>query len=918
MTNKNINPNDKTQLLDSAHDLLNLRRHPLTYFFHPKSVALVGASERKGSVGCATFSNLVGGGFKGPLYPVNPKSPTVLGREAYKSVLDIPFEVDLVVITTPAATVPEIITQCISKNIASAVIISAGFKEIGPDGKKLEDDISKLARGKMRIIGPNCLGIMNPPVGLNATFSQTIANPGNVAFLSQSGALCTAILDWSLEKSIGFSGFVSTGSMADVGWGDLIDYYGADESTKSIVIYMESIGDARSFLSAAREVSLNKPIIVIKAGRTQAAAKAAASHTGSLTGSDEVLDTAFRRCGVLRVNEISEIFDMANILGKQPLPSGRRLTIVTNAGGPGVLATDALVTGGGELASLSTECMANLNRFLPTAWSHGNPVDILGDATAERFAKTLQHIIDEPESDGTLIITTPQGMTNPLEIARQLIPYANAKKPIFASWMGGKQVEEGAEVLAQAGIPTFPFPDAAVNAFNYMWTFRENLKMLYETPAVAPFQEEEPARKGVSALLARIRASGRTLLTEFESKQVLETYAFPVVKTRVAKSADEAISLAKDFGFPVVLKVHSETLTHKTDVGGVALNLRDEIEVKGAFFDIQANIAKKARPQDFLGVTVQPMVPADGYELILGSSVDPQFGPVLLFGLGGQLVEVFKDHSLALPPLTTTLARRMMERTKIYKALHGVRGRKSVDLDTLERWLVRFGQIVINHPEIHEIDINPLLVSENRCLALDARIVLYAEDLKTLPRPAIRPYPSHYTWSFAMKNGETVVVRPIRPEDEHLMIEFHEKLSEETVYSRYLKPFNLSDRTAHERLTRICFIDYDREIALVALKADGEGRSSILAVARLKKNFPESSGELSVVVVDPFQKQGLGLELIRRLVQIAKMESVESLSANWTQGNEPMKAIFERLGFTVKKQANRMTAFLNSSDPFPT
>ncbi len=498
-----------TPSFDPIHDLLNLKKHPLTSFFLPNSVALVGASERLGSVGRKILENLLQAGFKGQIYAVNHRQENVLGRPAYKSVLDLPETVDLVVVTTPAPSVYKIIQQCIEKRIPSAVVISAGFKELGAEGQKLENDIISLARGQIRLLGPNCLGLMNPLIGLNATFARSIAKTGQVAFLSQSGALCTAILDWSLKQSFGFSGFVSVGSMADIGWGDLIDYFGADEATRSIVIYMESIGNARAFLSAAREVSLNKPIIVIKAGRTLAAATAAASHTGSLTGSDEVLDAAFRRCGVLRVNEISEIFYMADILSKQDLPKGRRLAIVTNAGGPGVLATDALVLGGGELAEISEKTLNQLDQILPAAWSHANPIDILGDASAERFTQTLKCVLNESESDAVLVITTPQGMTEPQDIAEQLIRDAKeSTKPILTSWMGGDHMLTGIETLNSGGIPNFPFPDEAVKAFNYMWQSKDNLKMLYETPIFAHDKESiiDQAQEQVSKLLFEIQS----------------------------------------------------------------------------------------------------------------------------------------------------------------------------------------------------------------------------------------------------------------------------------------------------------------------------------------------------------------------------------------------------------------------------
>jgi acetyltransferase len=557
-------------------------------------------------------------------------------------------------------------------------------QERGAAGSALERQIQEQLRGSaMRLIGPNCLGVMNPIIGMNATFAKDAPKAGNVAFLSQSGALLTAILDWSHKEGVGFSAIVSTGSMLDVGWGDLIYHFGDDPHTKSILLYMESVGDARSFLSAAREVALSKPIIVIKAGRSEAASKAAASHTGALTGSDEVLDAAFRRCGVLRVHNIADLFYMAEVLGKQPRPKGNRLTILTNAGGPGVLATDALVANGGELAKLSERTLQKLDEFLPAHWSHGNPVDILGDADSERYAKAIEIAAQDPNSDGLLVALAPQGMTNPSEIAERLKPYAHSSgKPLLASWMGGTSVAAGEALLNAGGVPTFPFPDTAARAFTYMWRYSENLRSLYETPSLAEGHDlTAAARNGVEEIIQGVRQSGRLLLNEFESKAVLSHYGIPTVETRIARSEDEAVSHASQIEFPVVLKIFSDTITHKTDVGGVKLNLQDEAAVRKAYQSIQTSVAEKVGADQFGGVTVQAMVKLEGYELILGSSVDPQFGPVLLFGSGGQLVEVYKDRALALPPLNTTLAQRLMEQTQIFKALKGVRGaRRSISL----------------------------------------------------------------------------------------------------------------------------------------------------------------------------------------------------------------------------------------------
>jgi acetyltransferase len=891
--------------IESAHDILHhTTRRPLSPIFSPESVALIGATEALNSVGRTILENLTKGGFTGPIYPVNPKRDTVLGIKAYPSILAVPTVPDLAVIVTPPATVPAIIKDCGAKGVKGAIIISAGFKEIGAPGVELERQVlEEASKAGLRIVGPNCLGVMVPGNKLNATFAATMARPGSVGFISQSGALCTAILDWSLKENVGFSAFVSLGSMLDVSWGDLIQHLGDDPNTKSIVIYMESIGDARAFLSAAREVALTKPIIVIKPGRTAAAAKAAASHTGSLTGSDEVLQAAFQRVGVLRVEAISELFDMAEVLAKQPRPNGPRLTIVTNAGGPGVLATDMLIGAGAQLANLAPETMEAFNKLLPPTWSHNNPVDIIGDAKPELYAKSLEIAAKDPNTDGILIILTPQAMTDPTATAECLKGYAQIpNKPVIASWMGADSVAKGEDILNAVQIPTFKYPDRAAKSFYYMWSYSENLRQLYETPAMPDDAHGEVDREKAAAIIGEVRKSGRTILTEFESKKLLAAYGIPTVETHIALTESDAVKQAARLGFPVVLKLYSETITHKTDVGGVQLNLRTASAVRQAWKAIEASCTKKVGKEHFLGVTVQPMIKLDGYEIIIGSSMDPQFGPVLLFGTGGQLVEVFKDRALGLPPLNATLARRMMERTKIFTALKGVRGRKATNIAALEQILVRFSQLVVEQPWISELDINPLLVSAERIFALDARVVLH--DPKTpenkLPHPAIRPYPIQYATTWKMKNKAPVVIRPIRPEDEPLIVKFHETLSEESVYNRYFSALKLSQRVAHERLTRICFNDYDREIALVAeLKVAKGEEKKILGVGRLSKQHTPGEAEFAVLINDEWQRQGLGTELLRRLIEIGRDEKLKQLSGAILADNHAMQHVCRKVGFKV-------------------
>jgi acetyltransferase len=890
-----------------ANDVLRQGRHPLASFFRPRSVAVVGATEAPGSVGRTLLHNLLATPFGGTVHPVNPKRDTVLGLKAYRSLSAIGAPVDLAVIVTPASTVPSIVGECADLGVPAAVIISAGFREIGADGAALEARVAAEARrGKVRVIGPNCLGVMSPLSGLNATFAAAMARPGNVAFLSQSGALLTAILDWSVQAQVGFSAIASLGSMLDVGWSDLIDYFGDDPRTRAIVIYMESIGNARAFLSAAREVALTKPIIVIKAGRCAAASHAAASHTGALTGSDDVLDAAFRRAGVLRVTDISEVFHLADVLGKQPRPAGPRLAIITNAGGPAVLATDALVACGGQLAPIEAATLARLDAVLPPAWSHGNPIDILGDADPTRYAAALALAADAPASDGLLAILTPQDMTDPTLTAEALGKHARiAGKPVLASWMGGAGVAAGAEILRRAGIPTFAFPDEAARTFCHMWRYADNLRALYETPAPRPEGDSRPQL--VTELLAGARAEGRTLLDEQESKAVLASYGIPTVETRIARTASEAAAAARAIGFPVVVKLWSRTITHKSDVGGVKLGLADAAAVERAFHDIASAVTAKMGTTSgagaFAGVSVQPQVDRRaGFELILGSAPDPQFGPVIMFGAGGELVEVLGDRALALPPLNTTLARRLMEGTHIFRALSGARGRAPVDLDALAELLVRFADLVAAHPRIREIDVNPLLASASGLVALDARVVLFDADVADadLPRTAIRPYPAAYASRGELRDGTPVILRPIRPEDESLMIKFHGQLSEQSVRMRYAEGLRLDDRTAHDRLVRVCFGDYDRELALVAERRVAGG-PEIIALGRLSRERARGNtdAEFSLLVADPWQGKGVGGQLLARLIEVARQEGITRIYAEILEANLHMQRLCARLGFVM-------------------
>jgi len=633
---------------------------------------------------------------------------------------------------------------------------------------------------------------------------------------------------------------------------------------------------------------------------------------------------AFRRAGVLRVSRIAELFYLAEVLSKQPRPKGNRLSIVTNAGGPGVLATDELITSGGELTELSPKAIQAYDQLLPDAWSHNNPIDILGDASPERYAKSLQIAAQDENSDGMLVILTPQDMTDPTRTAEELVfATADINKPLLASWMGGSGVVEGEMILNRANIPAFPYPDTAARMFSYMANYTAILKRMYETPVLISESDDAPKTSKATEIIQNVRKSGRTILTEFESKQLLANYGIPTVETRIAKDADTAVQVSREIGYPVVLKLHSETITHKTDVEGVQLNLVDEIEVRDAFERIKENVttlvgevSEHGIPH-FLGVTVQPMIDLEGFELILGSSIDPQFGPVLLFGMGGTLVEVFKDSSLALPPLNSTLAGRMMETTKIYQALKGVRGREGVNLEALEKTLIRFSQLIAEQRWIEEFDINPLIASPDGVLALDARVLVFGSDLdeEDLPQLAIRPYPTQYVSEWTARDGSKIIFRPIRAEDELEIVKFHETLSDRSVFLRYMHPMILDDRAAHERLSRICHCDYDREITLVIEKVDaGEKELKILGALRITKLHGTNAARFSLLISDKSQGKGLGSELMRRLIPIARQEKLDRLEAIMTPDNRIMQGLCSKLGFSFSKTDDGMVRaeiFLN-------
>jgi acetyltransferase len=876
----------------------------LDKIFDPKSIAIIGASDVEGSVGLSIVKNLTQQGYSGKVYLVNIRKPEILGAKTYPTVLEIPEVVDLAMIATPAKTVPEVMEECGRAGVKGAIIISAGFKEIGPEGKALELMILEKARKYgIRVIGPNCIGVIRPRLNLNATFVDKVAKPGKVAFLSQSGALGSAILDWAISQNIGFSNFVSVGSMIDVDFGDLIDYFGTDPYTKSILMYAEGITEARKFMSAARHFARTKPIIVVKSGKYSESAKAAASHTGSLSGEDAIYDAAFKRAGIVRVDEIEDLFNAAEVLGTQPLPKGPNLAIITNAGGPGVMATDALIARGGKLAKLSEETLNKLNSSLPPFWSHGNPIDVLGDAQPERYKAAIQACLNDENVDGIVIIFTQQGTVEGKEVAAGIVEIMKQKsyceKTILTSFIGNGAAKEANEIFNANNIPTYATPEQAVKTYLTMFQYQRNLELIYETPEELPVGAAPPKRP-INVVFRCAIMENREVLTEDEAKRVLKYYNFPVVDTAVANNVDEAAAYARKMGFPVVLKILSPQILHKSDAGGVILNVHSEKEVRHAFETLIQRATAYNPEAQIIGVTVQPMVERKGYEVIIGGKTDPVFGPTILFGMGGVGVELFKDFSIGLPPLNTTLIRRMMEDTRIYQLLKGYRNAPPVNIKVLEETLLLFSQLLVDFPQIKEIDINPLLINEKDACILDARIVIDKEKACQKLEPhehlVISPYPKKYELLWMLENGQQVLLRPIKPEDEPMWEEMFQNFSEESIRYRF---FGMLRDTPHEMRVRYCNIDYDREIAIVA-ETTTEGRRKLLGVTRLAIEPDGKSGELAFIVGDKWQNYGLGTKMVDYTLDIAKDMGVENVTSIMLQDNYRALSLTKKMGFTLE------------------
>jgi acetyltransferase len=876
----------------------------LDAIFLPGSVAIIGASNRPGSIGTSVWQNMLAGGYKGRVFPVNLKYKSLDGHKVYRSLASIPEVVDLVVVTTPAATVADIIKEAGKKGVPGMVIVSAGFKESGKQGQRLFDKIQKLAfQHKIRIIGPNCVGVIHPPTGLNASFARRQALPGKLALISQSGAICTSILDWAYDQRVGFSHFISVGSMVDVSYHDLIDYLAMDRSTSAILIYMESLDDARKFMSAARAFSRNKPIIVLKAGKSTEGAQAALSHTGSLAGNDAVFDAAFQRAGIIRVNTIQDLFDCAQALAMQPLPQGKRLAVITNAGGPAILATDFLISNGGRLAELSAATVQALNGNLSPAWSKGNPVDVLGDGSPAQLQFALETVSRDAGVDAVLVIFTTQGVVDASEAAQAIVDadVDTSGKPMLASWMGEQDVADAREILEEARIPNYRYPENAVNVFLKMHSYKRNLELLYETPPSAPF-DFKPDRKRANAIMKAAVRSGQSTLSEAHGAQLLECYDIPVLPMKLARDEEEAVEFGQEIGFPLVMKVSGPGLIHKTELGGVKLPIKHPNQVKKAFRDIVESVRSHKPDAEIDGVLLLPYI-KKRHELLLGSKTDEIFGPVLVFGMGGVAVEVFRDQVIGLPPLNMILARRLIEQTKIYTLLKGYRNMPGVDLDSIYFLLIRFGYLVVDYPEIREMDINPFAVDEHGGVVLDVKIVLHEEGAK-LPassyyHPVIPPYPEQYNTTVKLKDETTVQLRPIRPEDEPLEARMFDYLSKETIYFRF---FGYIPKPEHKNMTRFTHIDYDREMAIIATQKSTSGKEEMMGVVRIIGDPWGQVAEYAIVVADPYQRKGLGSILTGYILDIAREKGYKKVYASLLKSNTGMKVLFEKFGFTIRKE----------------
>ena len=877
-----------------------LERHYLTSLFEPKTVAVIGASERENSVGSVIFRNILDSGYKGRLYPINPKHESIHGIAAYKSIEDIGARVELAVIATKPKTVPEIVEQCGRSGIRNIIIISAGFSESGHTGAALERKTMEIARSYgVRVLGPNCLGIIRPEIGLNATFARVTASVGNLALVSQSGAICSAVLDWAASNKVGFSSVISLGSTADVDFGEILDYLVYDNRSHYILLYIEGIRNSRRVMSALRSAARFKPIILLKAGRHAAGSAAVQVHSGMLTGSDIVFDAAIRRSGVVRVKTIGQLFYASKALASKFRPQGKRLAIVTNGGGPGAMAADRAGDMDIPLAELSADTMKALNSKLSTNWSRSNPVDIVGDATPDHYRDAILSVAQDDGVDGVLVMLAPQAMTQPTEVAQAVIEVSNATpKAIIACWMGQEHVEEGRLAMENAGIPAFRMPETAVELYYHISTYYRNQTLLLQTPygaaSISP-QETEGAKMLVEAVLQE----HRKVLSEMESKAILRAFRIPVAQTMVARTPTEALLLAEQIGFPVAMKVDSPDLVRKSDAGGVRLNITNAPSVRNAYHDIIEVVQKRHPNARINGVSIEPyLARPNGRELMIGVERDPTFGPIITFGAGGTEVEIFSDRAVALPPLNQYLAQDLIRSTRAAKLLGEFRNMPPINMEALEDVLLHISEMVCELPWLQELDLNPLIVDENGAIAADARIVIdhAATSGDRYSHMAIHPYPSHLVQEWEQPNGLVITIRPIRPEDAEMEQDFVKNLSDESKYYRFMDTLR---ELTQSMLVRFTQIDYDREMALVATLPEKDGKTVQIAVARYVTNPDGETVEFALAVADAWQKHGIGRKLMSALIESARIKGYRAIVGDVLSQNTKMFRLMGSLGFTI-------------------
>jgi len=878
----------------------------LSFMFNPSAVALVGASQRPGAIGALLARNLVSAGFKGDIFPVNPNYRTIEGLATYPDVDSLPKTPDLAVIATPPDTVPGLIEDFGRRGTRAAVVITAGFGEGGSEkGERLCADMLDVARPHLlRIVGPNCLGIMVPGVGLNASFGHVQPLSGNIAFVAQSGAIQTSVLDWATSKGIGFSHFVSVGDMSDVDFGDMLDYLTADYRAKAILLYIEAVTHARKFMSAARAAARVKPVIVVKAGRHLEGARAAASHTGALAGADDVYDAAFQRAGMLRVMDMQALFDAVETLAMSHRFSGDRLAILTNGGGVGVLATDVLIDKKGRLAELSPETLARLNSALPRTWSHNNPVDIIGDAPPDRYTHALTALLEDKGVDAILVLNCPTAVSSSTEAARAVVDTLKASgskagsRGIFTSWLGIDYASEARKIFAENRIPTYETPADAVRGFMQMVRYRRSQEMLMETPPAIP-EVFVPKTDNAREIVDKALSEGRNWLTETEAKAVLAAYQIPVVQTFEASTPEQAGQIAARIGGPVALKVLSPDITHKSDVGGVALDLASEELVRKTARTMLDRIRENQPEARLSGFTVQPMIHRpNAHELIVGISDDVQFGPVILFGQGGTAVEVIQDKAIALPPLNMHLAREVMTRTRIYRLLEGYRGRPAADLESIALTLVKVSQLISDIGDIAELDINPLLADEQGVVALDARMKVVRTNRPASRRLAIRPYPKELEEMLTLSDGQTLLLRPIRPEDEPALQALFANLSMEEIRLRFLHAMKV---LSHKLAARLTQIDYDREVAMVLCEPAAQKEPELYGVVRFAADPDNERAEFAILLRRDMTGMGLGPMLMRRLIDYAKNRGIGELFGEVLAENRSMLRLSKAFGFTKRR-----------------